>query len=64
MMVSQRMNALSFINERRRSSDTLENNNNNNNNNDNDNERSARERARARWEVPAEREFRESLERV
>ena len=54
---------LSFINERRRSSDTLENNNNNNNNN-NDNERSARERARARWEVPAEREFRESLERV
>ena len=24
----------------------------------------ARERARARWEVPAEREFRESLERV
>ena len=52
---------LSFINERRRSSDTLENNNNNNNDN---NERSARERARARWEVPAEREFRESLERV
>lgn len=50
---------LSFINERRRSSDTLENNNNNNND-----ERSARERARARWEVPAEREFRESLERV